>query len=49
MSLPFLTHIDAPLGRFYLGMKVLAWCIDLNGIGNKNTVKYPYPTDLNKM
>ena len=29
-------------------MKVLAWYIDLNGIGNKNTVKYPYPTGIKK-
>ena len=39
-----LNHIDS---RTILpGMKVLAWYIDLNGIGNKNTVKYPYPTGV---
>jgi hypothetical protein len=31
-------HIDT-LEWVYLGMKVLAWYIDPNGIGNKNTVK----------
>ena len=30
------------LGRFYLGIKVLACYIDVNGIENKNTIKYPY-------
>ena len=29
-------------------MKVLAWYIDLNGIENKNIVKYPYPTSIQK-
>jgi hypothetical protein len=39
-----LNHIDS---RAILpGMKVLAWYIDLNGIENKNTVKYPYPTGV---
>ena len=30
------------LGQFYLGIKVLACYIDVNGIENKNTIKYPY-------
>jgi hypothetical protein len=29
-------------------MKVLAWYIDPNGIENKNTVNYPYPTGIKK-
>ena len=28
-------------------MKVLAWCIDMNGIV-KNIVKYPYPIGIQK-
>ena len=28
---------------FYLGMKVLAWYIYLNGIKSKNIMKYTYP------
>ena len=29
-------------------MKVLEWYIDMNGIDNKNTVKYPYPIGIQK-
>jgi hypothetical protein len=29
-------------------MKVLAWFIDMNGIENKNTVKYPCPIGVQK-
>lgn len=39
--MPFQTILI--LEWFYVGMKVLAWCIDLNGIENKNTAKYSYP------
>jgi len=35
------------LGPFGLGMEVLAWYIDPNGIKN-NTVKHPYPTGIRK-
>ena len=31
-----------------LGVKVLAWYIDQNGIGNKNIVKYPCPIGIRK-
>ena len=27
-------------------MKVLAWCIDPNGVENTNTVKNPYPNGI---
>jgi hypothetical protein len=27
-------------------MKVLAWYIDPDGIENKNTITYPYPTGI---
>ena len=30
------------LGWACLRLKVLAWCLDLNGIKNKDIVKYPY-------
>ena len=43
-SLPFYTILR--LGRFNVGMKALAWCIDPNGFENKNTIKYSYPTDI---
>ena len=36
-----LNHID-----IYLSLKVLAWYIDPNGIGNTKSVKYPYPTGI---
>ena len=39
-----LNHIDTR--AIYLGMKVLAWYIDLNGIGNINSIRYPYPTNI---
>ena len=39
-------HIDTRM--FCLGMKTLAWYIDPNGIENKYTVKYPYPTGIKK-
>ncbi len=32
----------------HLGMKVLAWYIDPNGIENTITIKYPYPTGIKK-
>jgi hypothetical protein len=32
----------------YLGMKLLEWCINPNGIGNNDTVKYPYPSGNKK-
>jgi hypothetical protein len=32
--------------KFYLGMKVLAWCIDVDGIKIKNILKCPYPIDI---
>lgn len=32
----------------FLDMKVLAWSIDLNGIKNKDIVKYPYPIGIKK-
>ena len=41
-----LNHIDTR--TIFLGMKVLAWYIDLNGIENKKTVKYPYPIGIKK-
>lgn len=31
---------------FTLDMKVLAWYIELNGIENKDNVKYSYPIDI---
>ena len=31
-----------------VGMKILAWCIDLNGIRNTNIVKYPYAIGIKK-
>ena len=37
------------LGLFYLGLKVLAYCIDVNGIKNKYIIRYPYPTGVKKM
>ena len=36
------------LGWFYIGVKVLAWYIDRNGIENKNIVKYPYTISIKK-
>lgn len=36
------------LVRYCLGARVLAWHINLNGIENKFTVKYPYPTGFQK-
>ena len=41
-----LNHID--MRAIYLGVKGLARYIDLNGIENKNNVKYPYPTGIKK-
>ena len=34
------------LGQFYLGMKVLAWYIDIIGIKNKYILKYLYPAGI---
>ena len=34
-----LNHIDT--------MRLLAWCLDLNGVENKITVKYPYLAGIN--
>ena len=45
-SIPFQTILIP--GRFYLGMKVLAWYIDPNGIENKITITYPYLTGIKK-
>ena len=39
-------HIDTR--TIYLGMKVLAWYIDLNGIEKENNIKDPYPTGIKK-
>ena len=39
-------HMDAR--TIFLDMKVLAWSIDLNGIKNKDIVKYPYPIGIKK-
>ena len=36
-SIPFITILI--LGQFYLGMKVVAWYVGLNGIENTDTVK----------
>ena len=35
-------------GDFVLGVKVLAWYKDPNGIQNKTAVKYSYPTNIKK-
>ena len=43
-SIPFWTILI--LGRFHLGMKVLAWYIDMNGIQNTNFIKHPYLTGI---
>lgn len=32
----------------YLGMKVLEWYIDSNGIRNRNALTYTYPTAIQK-
>ena len=32
----------------YLGMEMLTWYIDMNGIENTNILKYPYPIDIKK-
>lgn len=34
--------------QFCLGIKILIWCIDPNGIENDNTVKYPHLTGIRK-
>ena len=41
-----LNHIDTKM--IYLGMKVLAWYIDLNDIKNKYNIRPPYPTSIKK-
>ena len=44
--IPF--YVILLLGQFCLGIKIFEWCIDPNGIENKNTIKYPYPTGREK-
>ena len=37
-------HRVGTMADFTLGTKIFAWYMDMNGIGNKNIVKYPYLT-----
>lgn len=41
-------NIVLALGWIYLDLKVFAWCINLNGIINKNILKYKYHGNVHK-
>jgi hypothetical protein len=41
-------HTILILGSFRLGVKVLTWFLDPNGIKNTNVINHPYPTNKKK-